>query len=61
MGELPDVKYLDNLKEPHTFSIRSLEDNSIIEWVYPGPAERHTFQHSPRSFSLRSKTKSHYT
>ena len=25
------LKYLDNLKEPHTFTIRSLEDSTTIE------------------------------
>ena len=38
------LKYFDDIQEPHTFSIRSLENGSTIKWVYPGPAKRHTFQ-----------------
>ena len=38
------VKYFDNLKEPHVFSIRSLDASSVGEWVYPGLAKRVTFQ-----------------
>jgi len=44
MFERQVLKYFDSLKEPHVFSIRSLDTSSICEWVYPGPAKRVTFQ-----------------
>jgi hypothetical protein len=48
------LKYLDNLKEPHDFWIRSLDDSSIIKWVYPGSAKRVVFQTSTLEQSLHS-------
>ena len=49
------LKYLDSLKKPHVFSIRSLNDSSMTEWVYPGPAKRVVFQTSTLTQFLRSE------
>ena len=43
------LRYFDNLKGPHTFILRSLKDNSIINWVYPGHTKCHMFQ--PTTFA----------
>ena len=48
------LKYFDNLKGPHTFTLRSLEDNSTIQWVYPGPTEHHMFQPTTFAKELQS-------
>jgi hypothetical protein len=55
MWERQVLKYLDSLKKPHVFSIRSLDDPSITKWVYPGPAKRVVFQTSTLTQSLRSE------
>ena len=58
MWERQVLKYLDSLKKPHVFSIRSLDDSSITKWVYPGPAKRVVFQTSTLTQSLRSEVQS---
>jgi hypothetical protein len=55
MWERQVLRYLDTLKKPHVFSVRSLDDSSITEWVYPGPAKRVVFQTSTLTQSLLSE------
>jgi hypothetical protein len=43
------LKYLDSLKNPQTFSIRSLSDGTSSEWNHPGSAQRVDFL--PRTFT----------
>jgi hypothetical protein len=47
------LKYFDSLQDLQTFSLRSLSDSSISEWIYPGPTHRITFQSRAFTFSLR--------
>ena len=51
------LRYFDNLKEPYTFILRSLENDPTIEWVYPSPAKRHTFRPTPFAEELQVENK----
>jgi hypothetical protein len=49
MFERQVLKYLDKLKKPTPFKIRSLANGTITTWNYPGRAPRNTFE--PHSFT----------
>jgi hypothetical protein len=44
MFQLRVLKYFDNINHPKAFKIRNLATSESLDWTYPGPAPRKTFQ-----------------